>query len=162
MNTIETVQLIDDLQKNGIKRETAAKLLDYVENQKGELATKQDLESMKQATKQDFRILEQDLESMKQATKQNFRILEQGQRWLKWSMIAGFGALLTMMLYLHDYTRESQAELKADINQRIAEMNERITETNEQIVEMNKRINKMEQHNIERHRELKELLKSKR
>ncbi len=106
--TTDAIEIIDHLQTDGISRETAKELIDYVDKQRGELATKQ------------------------------------GQQWLTWIvgigftvMLAGMAALLTLMVYLHSDTK---------------------TEIDRRFTEMENRLNRIEQRNVERHKELKELL----
>ncbi len=72
----EAIDIIDHLQKDGINRETAKELIDFVEKQRGDLATKQDVREI--AVKQDY---------------------------LKWITGIGFVALLSLMIYLHSDTK---------------------------------------------------------
>ncbi len=104
-STTDAIEIIDHLQTDGISRETAKELIDYVDKRRGELATEQD-------------------------TREAIKPL-----WVV--MIAGFAALLSVMIYLHSDTKAEMKELKAEIENRLS---------------------RIEQRNAERHKELKELL----
>ncbi len=99
----DAIRFIETLQKQGVKKQVATEIVDFVDKQQGDLATKQDIKDM--ATKQDVR------EAVRPI-------------WIV--TMAGFTALLTLMLYLHNNTNE--------------------------------RLDRIEQRNIERHKEIKELL----
>ncbi len=96
----EAIDIIDNLQKDGINRETAKELIDFVEKQRGDLVTRQDIKDM--ATKQDVR------EAVRPI-------------WIV--MMAGFTALLsgllTVMLYLHGNTNERLDRIEQRIESRL-------------------------------------------
>ncbi len=97
MSTItDAIEIIDHLQTDGISRETAKELIDYVDKRRGELATKQD-------------------------TREAIRPL-----WVV--MMAGFAALLSVMIYLHSDTKAEMnrrfVEQKAEMKELKAEMKE--------------------------------------
>ncbi len=92
----DAIRFIETLQKQGVKKQVATEIVSFVESQRGDLVTKQDLEPINQRLE-----------------------------WLKWItggviavMIGGFTALLSLMIYLHSDT-------KAEMNRRFAEMNHR-------------------------------------
>ncbi len=98
-STTEALRLIETLQKHGIKKQAATEIIGFVERQRGELVTKQDLRT-------------------------EIEPLKQGQQWLKWIMggviavmIGGFTALLSLMLYLHSDTKGEIKDLKTDIKE---------------------------------------------
>ena len=99
MNATQTLAVEKILIRHNFTEEEVTEILDYVENQKGDFAAKQEITSVKQ----DMALVKQEIESVKQ----NISML-------KWIMGLGFGALLTIMLYLH-------SDMKADIkeNQRL-------------------------------------------
>ncbi len=139
-STAVAIEIIDRLETDGIKRQTAKELIDFVESQQGDLATKEDIKNM--ATKQDIKDM---------ATKQDLRAeiepLRQKQEWLKWIVGIGFGALLTVTIYLHSDT-------KAEMNRRFTEMNDRFAEMDRRFAEMR---GEMKELKVEI-REIKELL----
>ncbi len=174
----DAIHLLDTLEKNGIKREAATELIDFLESRHDNIVTKQDIQDMvtKQDLQQGLHAAEQNLQAVKKDLQQGLHTaeqnlqqetgllnqkieaLKQGQNWLKWFMYGGFTltngfilGLLTIMLYLHGDTKESQRELKAEMEQRFTKVEQRFTE-------MEQRFAEVEQRNIERHREIKELL----
>ena len=86
MSATKTLELVKELKPKLGERATT-KLLDFVENQNGELATKQDLHNLEQKIEHKIDKINQDI------------------FWLKWIVGLGFGALLTIMLYLHSDTK---------------------------------------------------------
>ncbi len=113
--TTEAIRLIDKISQDGMNRETATELIDFVEKQRGGLVTKQDLRAEMQDLRTEMQNLRTEIEPLKQK-----------QEWLKWIMSIGFTALLALTLYLHGNTNEG--------------------------------LDRIEQRNIERHKEVKELL----
>ena len=93
MSATKTLELVKELKPKLGERATT-KLLDFVENQNGELATKQDLHN-----------LEQKIEQKIQGVKHEIDGVKRDVFWLKWIIGLGFGALLTIMLYLHSDTK---------------------------------------------------------
>ncbi len=110
--TTDAIEVIDHLQTDGISRETAKELIDYVDKQRGDLATKQNLKEM--ATKQDLRLATQDLRA-------EIEPLKRDVNWIKWIVGIGLTAipvvLLTVMIYLHNDTKGEIKELKTDIKE---------------------------------------------
>ncbi len=111
MNTAtKAIQFIETVQKQGIKKEAAKEIVSFIESQQGDLATRQDLSALRQATKQDLEPINQRLESLK---------------WIMGGVIAvmigGFTALLSLMIYLHSNTK---AEMNRRFTEQKAEMKE--------------------------------------
>ncbi len=131
--TTEALQFIETLQEQGIKKRAATEIVSFVEKQRGDLATNQNLQA-------GINSLRNELEPLKR-----------DGIWLKWIMggviavmIGGFTAILTIMLYLHNDT-------KAEIDRRFTEIDRRFTE-------MDRRFTKMEAEM----KEIKELLQERR
>ena len=97
------------LTRHNFTEEEATKIIDYVENQKGDFATKQDIALVKQ-----------EIENIKQ----NISML-------KWIVGLGFGGLLTIMLYLHNDTKQEMKEFKTEMKELKTEMKELKTEMRE-------------------------------
>ncbi len=96
------------------------------------MATRQDLQqglhTIEQNLNQKTGLLDQKIEALSQKIellKQMIESIRQGHAWLKWSMIAGFTALLTVMLYLHSNT-----------NERLDRMEQRNTERHKEVKEL--------------------------
>ena len=96
----------------------ATEILDYVENQKGDFATKQDIALVKQ----DIHDLKRDI------------------TWLKWivglGFTIGFGGLLTIMLYLHNDTKQ-------EIDRRFAEQKQEIKELKQEMKSINEKLDRL-------------------
>ncbi len=120
--TTQAIDIVDQLVKAKIPKQTAKELIDFVERQQGDLATKQDIKDM--ATKQDIKDM---------ATKQDTR---EAVRPIWAVMLAGFtigfGLLLTVMLYLHNDT-------KAEMERRFTEMNRRFEKIEQLLLQRGQR-----------------------
>ncbi len=85
-------QFVDTVQKQGIKKEAAKEIVRFIEEQRGELVTKQDVEP-----------------------------LNQKLEWLKWivgiDFTVGLGLLLTVTLYLHNNTNERLDRIEAEMKE---------------------------------------------
>ncbi len=126
--TTDAIEIIDHLQTDGISRGTAKELIDYMDKQRGGLATEQGLETLRQANKQD-------LEGLRQASKRDLQAeiepLKRDINWIKWIgglgftvILAGMAALLTVMLYLHSDSKADMKELRADMKELRADTKE--------------------------------------
>ncbi len=83
--TTQAIDIVDQLVKAKIPKQTAKELIDYVDSQRGNLVTKQDV-------------------------RETIRPI--------WAvMLAGFGLLLTVMLYLHSDTKAEMKELRAEMRE---------------------------------------------
>ena len=113
MNATKTLELVKELKPKLGERATT-KLLDFVENQNGELATKQDLHNLEQK-------IEHKIKHEIDGIKHEIDGVKRDVFWLKWivglGFTIGFGALLTIMLYLHSDTKAKMNELRADIKE---------------------------------------------
>ncbi len=98
--TTQAINIVDQLVKAKILKKTATELIDFVESQRGDLATKQDVREAIRPT------------------------------WIV--MMAGFTALLTLMLYLHNDT-------KAEMERRFTEMNRRFEKIEQLLLQKGQR-----------------------
>ncbi len=78
--TAEAIRLVDKISQDGINRETATELIDYVESQRGDLATKQDMEALGQDMEVLGQANKQDIEALRQANKQDMEVLKQANK----------------------------------------------------------------------------------
>ena len=97
MSATKTLELVKELKPKLGERATT-KLLDFVENQNGELATKQDLHNLEQK-------IEHKIKHEIDGVKHEIDGVKRDVFWFKWIVGLGFGALLTIMLYLHSDTK---------------------------------------------------------
>ncbi len=120
--TTEALHLIETLQKHGIKKEATTELIGFVEKQRGDLATKQGLEALRQANKQDLQAATEPL--------------KRDINWIKWIGGVGFTALLTVMIYLHSDSKAEMKELKAEMENRLNRIEQRNTERHKEIKQL--------------------------
>ncbi len=123
--TTDAIEIIDRIEhETTMSRETAKTLINFVERQRGDLATNQDLQD-------GINFLRNELEPLKR-----------DGIWLKWIMggaivvmIGGFTVLLTITIYLHSNTNGRLDRMEAEMNRRFteqkAEMKEIKTEMRE-------------------------------
>ena len=104
MSATQTLAVEKILIRHNFTEAEATEILDYVENQKGDFATKQDIHDLKRDI-----------------------------TWLKWIIGLGFGGLLTIMLYLHNDTKQKIKELKIEIDRRFTEQKQDIKSINEKL-----------------------------
>ena len=95
MSAAQTIAVQRILTKKFTERE-ATELLDYVDEQKGDTATKQ--------------FVKQEIEGVKKDLKQEIDGVKRDINWLKWIVGLGIPALLSVMLYLHNDTKKEIAE----------------------------------------------------
>ncbi len=111
--TTEAIRIIDRIDRDGINRETATELIGFMEKQRGDLVTKQDL-------------------------RVEIEPLKQGQQWLKWVMLGGFTVFTAFMIggfnllsMQNSDTKAETKELRAETKELGAEMRELRTEMKE-------------------------------
>ncbi len=123
--TIEAIEIIDQLVEAKIPKETAKELISFVEKQRGDLVTKQDLRA-------------------------EIEPLKQGQQWLKWVMggvvavmIGGF-ALLNQRIESTNAKIESvRAEMKAEVRELKAEMENRLNKMEQRNIERHRELTEL-------------------
>ena len=113
------------LTRHNFTEEEATKIIDYVENQKGDFATKQDIQDVRGELKNARNELMSEIDGIKRDV-----------NWLKWIVGLGFAGLLTIMLYLHADTKQEMKELKAETKEFQTEMKEFQAEMREFQTEM--------------------------
>ncbi len=164
--TADAIRIVDSIVKEkGMSRETATKLIDFVESQRGDLATKRDLQATKQDLQAETKDLQADMKDLQanvkdlqvdmkevrtemQEVRTEIESLKQGQQWLKWVMTAGFSFIAAFMIggftLLSIWLETTRADLKADVKELRIEMKEIKTEMNGLKVEMNSRFERLE------------------
>ncbi len=112
--TTDAIEVIDHLQTDGISRETAKELIDYVDKQRGDLVTDQSLQA---------------------ALRQEVEPLKRDVNWLKWIVGIGLTAipviLLTVMIYLHSSINERLDRIEQRVEGRFEKMEADIKEIKE-------------------------------
>ena len=119
MSATQTMELVRRL-SNGkpITEETATKLLDHIANQNGDLATKQDITDVKkdiEHVKKDIGHVKKDIEHVEKKVGDVEKKVETGRTETRWLFGLCFGALLTMMLYLHSNTGRRIDRIETDM-----------------------------------------------
>ncbi len=156
MSATKTIEIQKILTRK-FTEEESARILDYVENQGGNLATKQDIGEVKGdigevkgdigEVKGHIGRLEGHIGEVKGhigRLEGYIKRVEDKVNLLKWVvglvMTLGFGTLLTMMLYLHSSTQDETnrrfAEQKVEINRRFAEVDRRLEKLETDIKEI--------------------------
>ena len=102
MSATQTLELVKELKPKLGERATT-KLLDFVENQNGELATKQDIQKLDTKTEYEINGVKRDV------------------FWLKWIVGIGFTFLLMIMLAGFAWLRADMQALKTDMDRRFTE-----------------------------------------
>ena len=108
--TTQAIALTDKLVKAKLPKAVVVDLLEYVDS-------KTDLNTDKLATKEGLKAVRNEL-------KQDIRAVKQGNSILWKVMLAGFVALLTVMIYLH-------SDLKTDMNTRIGKIEDDLKDIKE-------------------------------
>ena len=109
MSVIRAIELARKL-KPKLGEETTSELLDYIANQNGNLATKQDIEKV-----------ENKIENVENNLKKDIN-------WLKWIVGVGFGTVLTLITYLHSDTGKRIDRIETDMTGLKTDMTELKTE----------------------------------
>ena len=136
MSATQTLAVEKILIRHNFTEEEVTEILDYVENQKGDFATKQDIALVKQ----EIALVKQEIENVKQ----NISML----KWIVGlGFTIGFGGLLTIMLYLHNDTKQEIKELKIDIDRRFTEQkeetNRRFAEQKQEMKSINEKLDRL-------------------
>ncbi len=121
--TTDAIRIIDKMEhETAMSRETATELIDYVESQRGDLATEQDL-------------------------RVEIAPLKQGQQWLKWVMLGGFTVLATFMIggftLLNTRVEVTRAELKAEINGLESKLGQRMDKLDQRMDKLEGKIDQL-------------------
>ncbi len=141
--TTDAIKIIDRIDRDGINRETATELIGFMEKQRRDLATKQDL----RIEMQDLRVEMQDLRI-------EIEPLKQGQQWLKWVMLGGFTVLTAFMIGGFNLLSMQNSDTKTEMNRRFTKIE---AEMKEFRVEMTELRIEMKEFRVEM-KEIKELL----
>ncbi len=125
MSTTRTIELVKKL-SNGkpLNEKTATELLDYIANQNGNLATKQDVENIKTDLKNKIELVKKDVEHVKQDVKAS-------RTEARWLYSLGFGTILMLITYLHSDTGKRVDKIETDMQ----EIQKELTELKKLIIE---------------------------
>ena len=132
MSTTQTIELVRKL-SNGkpLNEKTATELLDYIANQNGDLATKQDVENIKTDLKNKIELVKKDVEHVKQDVKAS-------RTEARWLYSLGFGTILMLITYLHSDTGKRMDKIETDmqeIQKDMQEVRKELTELKKLIIE---------------------------
>ena len=132
MSTTRTIELVKKL-SNGkpLTEKTATELLDYVANQNGDLATKQDVENVRIDVENKIELVKKDVAGVKkdiEGVKQDVNAVRTETRWL---YALGFGTILMLITYLHSDTGKRVDRIRTDMQ----EMRKELTELKKLIIE---------------------------
>ena len=116
MSVIRAIELARKL-KPKLGEETTSELLDYIGNQNGDLATKQDIEKV-----------ENKIENVENKIENVENNLKKDINWLKWIVGVGFGTVLTLITYLHSDTGKRIDRIETDMTGLKTDMTELKTE----------------------------------
>ena len=111
MSAAQTIAVQRILAKKFTEGE-ATELLDYVDEQKGDTATKQFVKQEIEGVKKDFK---QEICGVKRDFKQEIDSVKRDVNWLKWIVGLGIPALLSVMLYLHGDTKKEMSDMRKEI-----------------------------------------------
>ena len=141
MSATQTIELVRRLEPK-LGEETATKLLDYIANQNGDLATRQDvvdvkidLENKIEHVENKIELVKIDLENKIEKVESRVENVENkvqtGRIESRWLFGLCFGTVLTVMLYLHSNTgrridriETDMKDLKTDMQELIIDMRE--------------------------------------
>ena len=125
MSATQTIELVKRLAPK-LGEETATKLLDHIANQNGDLATKQDIadvkiglenkiELVKIGLENKIELVDKKVENVEKKVESVEKKVETGRMESRWLFGLCFGALLTVILYLHSDTKSEVKEIKTDM-----------------------------------------------
>ena len=139
MSATQTIELVKRLEpklgEETATEKTATELLDYIANQNGDLATKQDvkiadvkkdiadvkidlenkIELVKIDLENKIENVENKIENVEKKVESVEKKVETGRMESRWLFGLCFGALLTVILYLHSDTKSEVKEIKTDM-----------------------------------------------
>ena len=135
MSATQTLAVEKILVRHNFTEEEVTEILDYVENQKGDFATKQDIALVEQKidlVKQEITLVKQEIESVKQSVSM-----------LKWAVgllavlvLSGFAWLASEIKYIRQ-------DLKAEIKIQKEEMSRRFAEQKQDIKSINEKLDRL-------------------
>ena len=139
MSATQTIELVRRLEPK-LGEETATKLLDHIANQNGDLATKQDIADVKkdiadvkiglenkielvkiglenkiELVENKIELVDNKVENVEKKVESVEKKVETGRTESRWLFGLCFGALLTVILYLHSDTKSEVKEIKTDM-----------------------------------------------